>query len=68
MSNKKLQIRAIKRTIRDNYNMQGYDITIENTEQEYRELEMSLKYDTSSELTKMFGVQFDLESALDYER
>jgi hypothetical protein len=68
MSNRKLQIRAIKRTIRDNYNMQGYDITIENTEQEYRELEMSLKYDTSSELTKMFGVQFDLESALDYER
>jgi hypothetical protein len=67
MSNRKLQIRAIKRTIRDNYNMQGYDITIENTEQEYRELEMSLKYDTSSELTKMFGVQFDLESALDYE-
>jgi hypothetical protein len=68
MSNRKLQIRAIKRTIRDNYNMQGYDITMENTEQEYRELEMSLKYDTSSELTKMFGVQFDLESALDYER
>jgi hypothetical protein len=67
MSNRKLQIRAIKRTIRDNYNMQGYDITIENTEQEYRELEMSLKYDTSSELTRMFGVQFDLESALDYE-
>jgi hypothetical protein len=48
--------------------MQGCDITMENTEQEYRELEMSLKYDTSSELTKMFGVQFDLESALDYER
>ena len=68
MTNRKLQIRAIKRTIRDNYNMQGYDITIENAEQEYRELEMSLKYDTSSELTKMFGVQFDLESALDYER
>jgi hypothetical protein len=68
MSNRKLQIRAIKRTIRDNYNMQGCDITMENTEQEYRELEMSLKYDTSSELTKMFGVQFDLESALDYER
>jgi hypothetical protein len=67
MTNRKLQIRAIKRTIRDNYNMQGYDITIENTEQEYRELEMSLKYDTSSELTRMFGVQFDLESALDYE-
>ena len=63
MTNRKLQIRAIKRTIRDNYNMQGYDITIENTEQEYRELEMSLKYDTSSELTKMFGVQFDLDSA-----
>jgi hypothetical protein len=63
MSNRKLQIRAIKRTIRDNYNMQGYDITIENAEQEYRELEMSLKYDTSSELTKMFGVQFDLDSA-----
>ena len=67
MNKRKLQIRAIKRTIRDNYNMQGYDITIENTEQEYRELEMSLKYDTSSELTRMFGVQFDLESALDYE-
>jgi len=67
MSNRKLQIRAIKRTIRDNYNMQGYDITIENTEQEYRELEMSLKYDTSSELTKMFGVQFDVGSSLDYE-
>ena len=67
MSNRKLQIRAIKRTIRDNYNMQGYDISIENAEQEYRELEMSLKYDTSSELTRMFGVQFDLESALDYE-
>ena len=67
MTNRKLQIRAIKRTIRDNYNMQGYDITIENAEQEYRELEMSLKYDTSSELTQMFGVQFDLESALDYE-
>jgi|TARA_R110000868_G_scaffold69590_3_gene204739 hypothetical protein len=67
MNKRKLQIRAIKRTIRDNYNMQGYDITIENAEQEYRELEMSLKYDTSSELTKMFGVQFDLESALDYE-
>ena len=67
MNKRKLQSRAIKRTIRDNYNMQGYDITIENTEQEYRELEMSLKYDTSSELTKMFGVQFDLESALDYE-
>jgi len=63
MSNRKLQISAIKRTIRDNYNMQGYDITIENAEQEYRELEMSLKYDTSSELTKMFGVQFDLDSA-----
>jgi hypothetical protein len=67
MNKRKLQIRAIKRTIRDNYNMQGYDISIENAEQEYRELEMSLKYDTSSELTKMFGVQFDLESALDYE-
>ena len=67
MNKRKLQSRAIKRIIRDNYNMQGYDITIENTEQEYRELEMSLKYDTSSELTKMFGVQFDLESALDYE-
>lgn len=67
MNKRKLQSRAIKRTIRDNYNMQGYDITIENAEQEYRELEMSLKYDTSSELTKMFGVQFDLESALDYE-
>jgi hypothetical protein len=67
MSNKKLQIRAIKRTIRDNYNMQGYDISIENAEQEYRELEMSLKYDTSSELTKMFGVQFDVGSSLDYE-
>jgi hypothetical protein len=67
MNKRKLQSRAIKRTIRDNYNMQGYDITIENTEQEYRELEMSLKYDTSSELTRMFGVQFDLESALDYE-
>jgi len=67
MSNRKLQIRAIKRTIRDNYNMQGYDITIENAEQEYRELEMSLKYDTSSELTKMFGVQFDVGSSLDYE-
>ena len=67
MTNRKLQIRAIKRTIRAHYHMQGYDITIENAEQEYRELEMSLKYDTSSELTKMFGVQFDLESALDYE-
>ena len=67
MNKRKLQSRAIKRTIRDNYNMQGYDITIENAEQEYRELEMSLKYDTSSELTRMFGVQFDLESALDYE-
>ena len=67
MNKRKLQSRAIKRTIRDNYNMQGYDITIENTEQEYRELEMSLKYDTSSELTRMFGVQFDLESVLDYE-
>ena len=67
MNKRKLQSRAIKRIIRDNYNMQGYDITIENAEQEYRELEMSLKYDTSSELTKMFGVQFDLESALDYE-
>lgn len=67
MNKRKLQSRAIKRIIRDNYNMQGYDITIENTEQEYRELEMSLKYDTSSELTRMFGVQFDLESALDYE-
>ena len=67
MSNRKLQIRAIKRTIRDNYNMQGYDITIENAEQEYRELEMSLKYDTSSELTKMFGDQFDVGSSLDYE-
>jgi len=67
MSNRKLQIRAIKRTIRDNYNMQGYDITIENAEQEYRELEMSLKYDTSYELTKMFGYQFDVGSSLDYE-
>jgi hypothetical protein len=47
--------------------MQGYDITIENAEQEYRELEMSLKYDTSSELTKMFGYQFDVGSSLDYE-
>ena len=67
MDKRKLQSTVVKRIIRDNYNMQGYDITRENAEQEYRELEMSLKYDTSSELTKMFGVQFDLESALDYE-
>jgi len=67
MDKRKLQSTVVKRIIRDNYNMQGYDITRENAEQEYRELEMSLKYDTSSELTRMFGVQFDLESALDYE-
>jgi hypothetical protein len=67
MDKRKLQSTVVKRIIRDNYNMQGYDITRENAEQEYRELEMSLKYDTSSELTKMFGYQFDVGSSLDYE-
>jgi len=50
---------AIRRTIRDQYNMQGAEITKENSEQEFRELELSLRFQPDLELKVMLGRSLD---------
>lgn len=58
------QSTAIRRTMRERYNMQGDEITRENSEQEFREIELSLKYQPELELRTMLGcslVDFDIE-------
>jgi len=63
MTNSK-QSTAIRRTMRERYNMRGAEITRENSEQEFRELELSLKYQPDLELKAMLGCtleDFDIE-------
>ena len=50
---------AIRRAIRDQYNMQGAEITKENSEQEFRELELSLRFQPDLELKVMLGRSLD---------
>ena len=50
--------------MRERYNMRGAEITRENSEQEFRELELSLKYQPDLELKAMLGCtleDFDIE-------
>ncbi len=55
MTNSKLRSYAIRRTMRDQYNMQGAEITKENSEQEFRELELSLRFQPDLEFKAMLG-------------
>ena len=50
---------AIRRAISDQYNMQGAEITKENSEQEFRELELSLRFQPDLELKAMLGCSLD---------
>ena len=63
MTNSK-QSTAIRRTMRERYDMQGSEITKENSEQEFRELELSLRFQPDLELKAMLGRSlndFDIE-------
>jgi hypothetical protein len=58
MTNPK-QSTAIRRTMRERYDMQGSEITRENSEQEFRELELSLRFQPDLELKAMLGCSLD---------
>jgi hypothetical protein len=50
--------------MRERYDMQGSEITKENSEQEFRELELSLRFQPDLELKAMLGCSlndFDIE-------
>jgi hypothetical protein len=45
--------------MRERYDMQGSEITRENSEQEFRELELSLRFQPDLELKAMLGCSLD---------